>query len=466
MGNNNNIAVSVKNLSKSYRVIHSPWQKLKYYLFHRAYGNDFYALKDVSFEIKKGETFGIIGVNGSGKSTLLQVLAGIIPKTAGIMEVNGKISALLELGSGFNPENTGIENIYLNAAILGVRKEDIDKKRDEIVAFADIGDFINEPVKTYSSGMFIRLAFAVAINVNAEIIIIDEALAVGDIFFRQKCYAKLNELKAEGKTIILVSHGMNEVEQFCDRALLLSHGEQIMLGKSGDVVEKYYLLNQSELSEAMANQAKQRTDSDDNIENISITEDNNSFFDSQWRITQEEYIDLNLSKEQNNGMGHFIKAGIFDQDGKARRVFKQGEYAYIYSEIMVDKPLLVPINGFVIMNEKSVIVHGRNSFQKEMEHATHVNPGTIIRNCVRIKMDLAWGEYTFELGCSMLPETVYNHRAEIPHDELNKELIIVAVRRNVASFVVQGKQNKTPSNLAFYGLVDMEDDFDRKILMS
>ena len=196
-GNKPEIAVTVSHLSKSYRIIHSPWQKLKYHLFHRPYGTDFFALKDVSFDIKKGEAFGIIGVNGSGKSTLLQVLAGIIPQTSGEMNISGKISALLELGSGFNPENTGIENIYLNAAILGVRKEDIDKKCDEIIAFADIGKFINEPVKTYSSGMFIRLAFAVAINVDAEIIIIDEALAVGDIFFRQKCYSKLNELKRE-----------------------------------------------------------------------------------------------------------------------------------------------------------------------------------------------------------------------------------------------------------------------------
>ena len=458
------VAVSVRNLSKSYRVIHSPWQKLKYYLFHRPYGNDFYALKDVSFDIRKGETFGIIGVNGSGKSTLLQVLAGIIPKSGGDVAVDGKISALLELGSGFNPENTGMENIYLNAAILGVRKEDIDKKCDEIVSFADIGDFINEPVKTYSSGMFIRLAFAVAINVNAEIIIIDEALAVGDIFFRQKCYAKLNELKAEGKTIILVSHGMNEVEQFCDRALLLHHGEQIMLGKSGEVVERYYLLNQNivlpdETKEEIGTKERELASESENIPD-------NSFFHSQWRITEDRYIDLSLSKEQNNGMAHFIKVGLFDQEGKARSVFRQGEYAYFYYEFMVDKPLLVPINGIIITNDKNIIIHGKNSFQTQLEHVNHVKAGSIVCNCVRVKLDLAWGEYTYELGFSMLPEYTFQHRADMPHEELYKDETILANRRGVGTFFVQGKEGKTPANLSFYGLVDMEDEFDRYIISS
>lgn len=460
----NNIAVSVKGLSKSYRVIHSPWQKLKYYLFHKPYGNDFFALKDVSFEIKKGETFGIIGVNGSGKSTLLQVLAGIIPKTGGEMTVNGKISALLELGSGFNPENTGIENIYLNAAILGVNREDIDKKCDEIIAFADIGEFINEPVKTYSSGMFIRLAFAVAINVNAEIIIIDEALAVGDIFFRQKCYAKLNELKAQGKTIILVSHGMNEVEQFCDRALLLSHGEQIMLGKSGEVVERYYLLNQAFSNNECSDEGESIQEEQNKQGSKDDKED--CFFPSCWRITEEKYIDLSLSKEQNNGMAHFLKVGLFDKDGKARSVFRQGEDAYFYYEFKVDKPILVPVNGIIITNEKNIIIHGKNSFQTQMEHTDHVEAGSVIRNCIRIKLDLAWGEYTYELGFSMLSEYTYQHRAEMPHEELHKDEIILANRRGVGTFLVQGKEEKTPSNLNFYGLVDMDDEFDRHIVHS
>lgn len=458
---NNDFAVRVNNLSKSYRIIRSPWQKLQYYLFHRNCGQDFFALKDVSFEIKKGETFGIIGVNGSGKSTLLQVLAGIIPKTGGEMEVSGKISALLELGSGFNPENTGIQNIYLNAAILGVTKENIDRKCDEIVAFADIGEFINEPVKTYSSGMFIRLAFAVAINVDADIIIIDEALAVGDIFFRQKCYAKLNEMKAEGKTIILVSHGMNEVEQFCDRALLLNRGEQVMLGNSGDVVEKYYLLNQEGSSASLAMQAEEMSSGADEAV---IEQKEGGFFDFHWNPESDSYIDLSQSIEQNNGMAHYFKVGIFDENGKARRVFRQGEYGYFYSEVAVDKDILTPINGIILTNEKNVIVHGKNSFQTEIKHVDHVSAGSIVRSCIKMKMDLAYGEYTVELGFCMLPWNVYNHRSAIPHEELNESLVVLASRRNVASILIQGKAEETPSQLKFYGLIDLESEFGLQIV--
>ena len=189
MSCNNEVAVSVRGLSKAYKIFESPGKRLCYHLFKVQTGRDFWALDNINFDIRKGEAFGIIGKNGSGKSTMLQILAGIIKATTGDVVVNGKIAALLELGSGFNPENTGYENIYMNAAILGVTKKEIERKIDEIIEFADIGSFINQPVKTYSSGMYIRLAFAVAINVNADIILIDEALAVGDLFFRQKCYA-------------------------------------------------------------------------------------------------------------------------------------------------------------------------------------------------------------------------------------------------------------------------------------
>ncbi len=460
MAENREYAVRVKNLSKCYRVIHSPWQRLQYYLFHKPYGEDFYALQDVSFDIEKGETFGIIGINGSGKSTLLQVLSGIITKSSGEVEVNGKISALLELGSGFNPESTGYENIYLNAAILGVGKEDIDRKCADIIAFADIGSFINEPVKTYSSGMFIRLAFAVAINVDADVIIIDEALAVGDVFFRQKCYAKLNELKAEGKTIILVSHGMNEVEQFCDRALLLNHGKQIALGKSGDVVETYYFLNQRTAQEDLTLE----TDFQECDDKTRDSESNSTFFGEKWMPKDNVFLDIHSFSRQGNGMAHFLKIGLFDETGKARRVFKQGEWAYFYSEVMIDHPIAVPINGIVIFNDKNVIVHGKNSFQTNMQHSDSATVGSIICNCTKVKLDLAYGEYTFELGFSTLPSYVFKHRKDIPHEELNKSLLIIDDVRNITSFMIQGSSEESPSQLKFYGLTNMESEFDRIVI--
>ena len=179
--NSDEIAISVKNLTKVYKIFETPGKRFLYHMFHTNTGRDFVALDNINFEVKRGEAFGIIGRNGSGKSTMLQILAGIIKATSGEVTVNGRIAALLELGSGFNPESTGYENIYMNAAILGLEKEEIEQKIDQIIKFADIGDFLNQPVKTYSSGMYVRLAFAVAINVDADILLIDEALAVGDV---------------------------------------------------------------------------------------------------------------------------------------------------------------------------------------------------------------------------------------------------------------------------------------------
>lgn len=450
---NSEPVITVKDLSKVYRVIDSPLEKFLYYVFGMRYGSDFYALKNISFDIRRGETFGIIGVNGSGKSTLLQIIAGIIPLTSGEIKINGKVSALLELGSGFNPDSTGYENIYLNAAILGVSKNSIDKKINEIIEFASIGDFIYQPVKTYSSGMFVRLAFAVAINVEADIIIIDEALAVGDIFFRQKCYSKLNELKQQGKTIILVSHGMNEVEQFCDRALLLNHGEQVCLDKSIEVVAKYYMLNQ----ESIKNPIKSSVNNEE--DNIGVFE-KSTFFKNKWKITENVFFNLDKSDEHSNGKAHYLRIGLFDSNGKSKRIFKQGEYAYFYSELYIDCNISVPINGVVITNQKAIIVHGKSSFQTNEVLPRNLKKGNILHSCVRIKMDIEEGEYTFECGFSTMPYDIYLNRSRIPHEEIFKNQTVLAVRRGVGAFAIQGKIEETPSQLNFYGLVNLKSEFD------
>ncbi|MBO7530621.1 MAG: ABC transporter ATP-binding protein, partial [Lachnospiraceae bacterium] len=198
-----------------------------------------YALKGVDFEVKKGETVGIIGTNGSGKSTLLKILTGVLTPTSGEVEVNGRISALLELGAGFNMDYNGIENIYLNGTMMGFSKDEIDKKIDDILSFADIGDYVYQPCKTYSSGMFVRLAFAVSINIDPEILIVDEALSVGDVFFQAKCYRKFEEFKKKGKTILFVSHDLSSISRYCDRVYLLNSGEMIGNGSPKEMIDKY-----------------------------------------------------------------------------------------------------------------------------------------------------------------------------------------------------------------------------------
>ncbi len=237
------VAIRVKDLTKKYKL----YQKRSEILAN-AFGKEknikeFYALKGVSFEISKGECVGIIGHNGAGKSTLLKLLTGVAFPTSGEIEINGRLASMLELGSGFNPELTGMENIYFNGSLNGLTKEEIDGKLKDILEFADIGNFIEQPVKNYSSGMFARLAFAVAINVDPDILIVDEILSVGDVGFQVKCMEKFNEFKKKGKTILYVSHGLGTVKKFCDRAIWLQKGEVVDDGNSVIVVERYYNLN-------------------------------------------------------------------------------------------------------------------------------------------------------------------------------------------------------------------------------
>ena len=237
------VAIRVKDLTKKYKLYQKRSERLANVLGKEKNIKEFYALKGVSFEINKGECVGIIGHNGAGKSTLLKLLTGVAFPTSGEIEINGRLASMLELGSGFNPELTGMENIYFNGSLNGLTKEEIDGKLKDILEFADIGNFIEQPVKNYSSGMFARLAFAVAINVDPDILIVDEILSVGDVGFQVKCMEKFNEFKKKGKTILYVSHGLGTVKKFCDRAIWLQKGEVVDDGNSVIVVERYYNLN-------------------------------------------------------------------------------------------------------------------------------------------------------------------------------------------------------------------------------
>lgn len=241
---NSDIAINAQNISKAYKLYHCPQDRVKEALhpLRRKYHWDFHALRDVSFSIRRGEIVGIVGKNGSGKSTLLKILTGVLSPTGGEFSTAGRVSALLELGTGFNLEYTGLENIYFNGTIMGFTREEVDRKVDEIVAFADIGEFIDQPVKMYSSGMFARLAFAVAINVEPEVFIVDEALSVGDAAFQRKCYARMEAIKEQGTTILFVSHSENAIINLCTRALLFNQGELVMDASPKKIVHHYLKL--------------------------------------------------------------------------------------------------------------------------------------------------------------------------------------------------------------------------------
>lgn len=260
--------IKVDHVTKIYKIYDKPKDRFKEALGinkNKKYHRDYYALKDLFFEVGKGEIVGIVGRNGSGKSTILKILTGVLNATSGSVEITGKVAALLELGAGFNMEYTGMQNIYLNAAMMRVSKEEIEKKIPEILAFADIGDYIDQPVKTYSSGMFVRLAFAVAINVDPDILIVDEALAVGDARFQLKCMDKFMEFVEKGKTILFVTHDVNSVKRFCNRAIWLNQGELIMDGNTDEVTDRYLDFLKSDLTiqqylaqvDAQSNQAQE-----------------------------------------------------------------------------------------------------------------------------------------------------------------------------------------------------------------
>lgn len=261
------LAIKIDNISKCYQIYDAPRDRLKQMIIPRLqklilqpsknYFREFWALKNISVEIKKGEAVGIVGRNGSGKSTLLQLICGTLSPTHGLIENNGRIAALLELGSGFNPEFTGRENVYLNGSILGVDAKQIDEKFFDIVKFADIGDYLDQPVKTYSSGMFVRLAFAVQMHLEPEILIIDEALSVGDQFFQAKCYAAIRSMMDKGTTVLFVSHSAATVKALCPRAILLSHGELVIDGPASKVLDHYFVLGAIEANAASSAQLVQ-----------------------------------------------------------------------------------------------------------------------------------------------------------------------------------------------------------------
>ncbi len=292
------IAIKVENLSKCYQIYDQPHDRLKQMILPRIqqlvsqsprqYCREFWALKDISFDIKKGETVGIIGRNGSGKSTLLQIITGTLAPTTGSVKTHGRISALLELGSGFNPEFTGRENVYLNCALLGLGRADVDERFDLIASFADIGEFIDSPVKHYSSGMFARLAFSVAIHVDPEILIVDEILAVGDSAFQRRCLQKFYDIRSQGCSILFVSHDAYQIKTICQRALYLKNGRPVAFGRADLVVDQYTIdtestghtssadsVNSVELTESAANECRHPF----KIIDVSLLRSNNKPFD-------------------------------------------------------------------------------------------------------------------------------------------------------------------------------------------
>ncbi len=370
------IAISVHDLSKVYKLYAKPSDRLKegLSLTRKKYSQDLRAVDHVSFNVHRGETVGIIGVNGSGKSTILKIITGVLQPTEGTVTVDGRISALLELGAGFNGEYTGIENVYLNGSMLGYSEKEIEERLPEILKFADIGDFVNQPVKTYSSGMFVRLAFALAINIDPEILIVDEALSVGDVFFQSKCYHKFEDFKREGKTILFVSHDLTSIMKYCDRVIVLNQGAKIEEGPPKEMVDLYKRLL-----------VHREGDSPQTKESLS----------ESWRSSQEVNPKL---LEYGEKEAEIIDFAVIDNRDMITNTIEKGSTCTIKMKIKFHQDLQEPIAAFTIKDRKGTEIAGTNTMYENIELPGKA--GSTVEVDFEQAVDLQSGSYLISFGCT------------------------------------------------------------------
>lgn len=382
-----NLAISVQDVTKIYRLYDKPIDRLleAMSITKKTYHKKFFALDKISFEIEKGTTVGIIGTNGSGKSTILKIITGVLNPSSGNVEVEGNISALLELGAGFNMDYTGIENIYMNGTMMGFGREEMEKKLPEILEFADIGDFVHQPVKTYSSGMFVRLAFALAINVEPEILIVDEALSVGDVFFQAKCYKKMDEIRQKGTTILMVTHDMGSVIKYCDKVILLNKGSFVAEGKAGEIVDLYkkILANRFEIEE----EAK-----DDKLPVEAKAADTGKLM--------KESLSINPNvTEYGDKRAEIYDLGLIDSKGEISNLLIKGEEFTIRERIRFFADIKQPIFTYTIKDKKGTELSGTNTMF-ELTDIEEVHAGDSYDVEFRQRMNLQGGEYLISMSCT------------------------------------------------------------------
>ncbi len=379
------IAIAVENVNKIYKLYDRPRDRMfeALGLSKKKKYHEKYALSNVSFHVKKGECVGIIGTNGSGKSTILKIITGVLNQTSGNVSVNGRISALLELGAGFNMEYTGLENIYLNGTMNGFSEKEIDERMQDILDFADIGDYVKQPVKTYSSGMFVRLAFSVGINIDPEILIVDEALSVGDVFFQAKCYHKFEEFKEMGKTIIFVSHDLSSIAKYCDRVILLDQGVKLGEGGPKEMIDdfKRVLVGQYQTPEEKS-------------VNKSLLEDEE---------LQQAVLKSKVKKEEDKTLEYGTKQAMIeeiyltDDNGTRSNAIIKGMNFSIHMRVRFYEDLPAPIFAFTIKNVKGTEITGTNTmFEKAFLEP--VKAGTVKEITFTQKMSLQGGDYLLSFG--------------------------------------------------------------------
>lgn len=431
------VAISVRNVSKKFRLFASSSERLAEALhpFRKAYHHEFWALRDVSFTVNRGEVLGILGQNGSGKSTLLQIICSVMQATEGEVHAHGRISALLELGAGFNPDFTGRQNVMLNGSIMGFSRKEMRRRMPEIEAFADIGEFFDQPVKTYSSGMSVRVAFAAAIHIDPEILIVDEALAVGDAKFQHKCYGRIEDFKARNKTIILVTHDIGQITSHCDRAILLNKGRLVMDGLPRDVVDQYIetifghdepLPNAGEDAGDNGPPANPDDHSGPIIVDDKRIEERRSYCKNEVRFGDRRAEILDCVVESGD-----VWDPVQINFGDAINIHVKLRFAAEFA----------PVLGFGIKTLAGIEVYGSNSYMQHIPVPAS-KPGTLQRIRFSFSAPLRPGDYFLDVGVAEMDGTPGGHAVD--------------VRRSVAMISIA----PTGKRIGFNGLFDLAPKFD------
>ncbi|MDH4318132.1 MAG: ABC transporter ATP-binding protein [Desulfobulbaceae bacterium] len=465
-----NTAIKVSGVGKCYQRYRNPVDRLKQAIFRqRKYYEDVWVLRDINFELERGKALGIIGRNGAGKSTLLQILCGTLAPTTGEVLLRGKMAALLELGSGFNPEFSGRDNIYVNGAVLGLTRRQIDERFDDIVAFSELGDYIEHPVKTYSSGMQIRLAFSVQVCVNPDILIVDEALAVGDVFFQQKCHAHMEKLLENGTSILLVSHDTSSIRKYCDSALFLENGHNVFYGDVELAVSKFLFkkgngtqrigssLGEEKKIEATFNKSSPRAIEGDYVGRRAPGNGNipsGSILDC-WPESSEftDIAGLQVIGDENSA--RFTAVALCGEDGLRKNHFEQGEWAYFFWEVELLRDFEVPVGGITIFSASNIPIFSRGFTSKNRKQFGSASSGNFVKFCASVKTNIAVGDYVVKLAFS---EMDFEKGGDGRAHHLNTAVYLDSMRScvqmpKVLSLVVGESEddNMTP----FFGIVDL-----------
>jgi lipopolysaccharide transport system ATP-binding protein len=456
--------LTLDRVSKSYRLWHRPHDRLLYGIWNqvpasfpsgiRAFaerrkaklGTEVFALSEVTLSIKRGESVGIIGVNGSGKSTLLQLIAGVLQSTTGDVKVNAKrVTALLELGSGFDPNFTGRENVLLHGSLLGLTEEENRARIPEVIAFSEIGDYFENPVKTYSSGMVMRLAFASSITVQADLLIVDEALSVGDVFFQQKCYHKIRDLVKSGVTILLVSHDMRSVGEFCEEVLLLDKGHVAFFGDAIEAINQYYTISRSYLRPSSASGPGLK--------------------ESDWKVTSQSGIhqlepisEDSRSPATDDAAAAFLSFALLDRHGVSTNFFWQGDWMRLIFEVGIATDLENITPGVILRDDRGTFLHGKYEFQVDPMKLRTCKKGDVFRVSYAARLDITAGYYTLSLSMISIPNHVIRD-GKLSFADFDQHHLNVCGTGPIASFTVSFNSERPGANFSQFGTFDLPTRF-------